>query len=269
LLLAACSGTGAGLRAPPALDARIDTARHIALNNAWTWATAVRGAHGLQTAWNSQAQGADVLTVYIEGDGLAWLTPTTTSTDPTPVNPVALKLAVRHDGPAAYLARPCQFGWQPQAQACSSIYWTSHRYGEEVLLWTGAGLDRLKRITGARALRLVGYSGGAAVALLLASRRADIDHVTTVAGLLDTVAWTRSMGLAPLAGSLNPADKWEVLARVPQVHWVGAKDRIVPPAVALQYVSRFPAAQRPVLRIRPGFDHHHGWEQHWQRLQAE
>ena len=50
------------------------------------------------------------LAIYIEGDGLAWTSKSRLSSDPTPQDPVGLKLALRHPrGAAAYLARPCQY----------------------------------------------------------------------------------------------------------------------------------------------------------------
>jgi hypothetical protein len=50
-----------------------------------------------------------MLTVYIEGDGFAWLSRSQASYDPSPLNPVGLELALRHPlGESAYLARTCQ-----------------------------------------------------------------------------------------------------------------------------------------------------------------
>lgn len=55
------------------------------------------------------ASDTSLLVIYIEGDGLAWRTRNTPSTDPTPLEPVALRLAAADDAPSvAWLARPCQ-----------------------------------------------------------------------------------------------------------------------------------------------------------------
>src|SRR5690606_5057486 len=52
---------------------------------------------------------SDVLTVFIGGDGMVWangLPPV----DPTPRDPLVLRMALAHPyGAAAYLARPCQY----------------------------------------------------------------------------------------------------------------------------------------------------------------
>ena len=64
------------------------------------------------------------LTIYIEGDGLAWINRSTPSSDPTPMDPLALKLALADniDTNVAYLARPCQY---VRNALCKRRYWTS------------------------------------------------------------------------------------------------------------------------------------------------
>jgi hypothetical protein len=45
---------------------------------------------------------------YQSGDGLAWLSSDVPSSDPTPLDPLALRLALAKPARnAAYLARPC------------------------------------------------------------------------------------------------------------------------------------------------------------------
>lgn len=68
-------------------------------------------------------------------------------------------------------------------------------------------MDALKQRFGATRLTLVGYSGGAAVAALLATRRNDVARLVTVDGNLDHRAWTAHHRVTPLTGSLNPAEK--------------------------------------------------------------
>ncbi len=114
-----------------------------------------------------------ILTVYLEGDGLAWLSATRPSSDPTPLTPMALLLAQADPGPAAALARPCQYGTLT-AEGCDSRYWTSHRFAPEVIAATSLAVSRLKELSGAGGLRLGGYSGGAAVAALGAAERDDV-----------------------------------------------------------------------------------------------
>lgn len=207
------------------------------------------------------------LTLYIGGDGLAWLTPSMPSANPTPLNPLALKLALRQGGPGvAYLARPCQYATAADWGDCAVSYWTNRRFAPEVIAATNQAIDTLKRRFHARQLVLIGYSGGGAVAALVAARRHDVARLITVAGNLDVRAWTAYHDVPALAGSLNPADAWHALQNVPQLHLVGSDDLDVPPAIAKAYASRFPLARRPRVEIIPGFTHHCCWVRHWPAL---
>lgn len=207
------------------------------------------------------------LTVYIEGDGAAWLNRSTPSDDPTPVHATGLELALRHPaGAAAYLARPCQFAANADRRGCDAAYWTEARFAPEVIDATGIAIDALKKTAGVERVVLVGYSGGGAVATLAASRRNDVERLVTVAGNLDHAAWTQLHGVWPLAGSLNPADSWRQLVSIPQVHFVGAQDKIVGKEVALSFRARFPTGQQPEVVIVPGFDHRCCWAKNWPQL---
>lgn len=209
----------------------------------------------------------DVLTVYIEGDGLAWITSSQASSDPTPRHPLGLELALRHPrGAAAYLARPCQYVDAEDKRDCRAAYWTERRFAAEVIEASDQAIGALKQGAGANKLVLVGYSGGGAVAALVAARRNDVIQLVTVAGNLDPLAWTEAHRVPPLTGSLNPADEWRALLNLPQRHFVGARDEIVSKAVVESYAARFPASQRPKVIIVPGFDHVCCWVEKWGEL---
>lgn len=210
-----------------------------------------------------------VLVVYIEGDGYAWVSRTQPSFDPTPVNPVALKMAAAHAGNnVAYLARPCQY-LLGLNEGCTVTRWTSHRFSQEMVAVMGVGLDVLKTKTGARYLHLVGFSGGGAMAALLAARRDDVVGLATVAGNLDPVAWARLLHVSPLEGSLNPADDALRLASIPQMHLVGGSDRVVPLGVAESYRSAFADVSNISIKVIDGFDHHCCWAEEWPQLQTQ
>ena len=206
------------------------------------------------------------LTVYIEGDGFAWRTGSQPSTDPTPRDPLALRLALAQpDGNAAYLARPCQFV-DAEKTGCAARYWTSHRFAPEVIAASSQAIDELKARSGARQLVLVGYSGGAAVAALVAAQRSDVALLVTVAGNLDHRAWTAHHQLQPLTGSLNPADAVAGLRSVKQWHYVGGQDRIIPPALVTGFAALFADTNSVHVRVEPAFDHHCCWSENWPRL---
>jgi len=205
-----------------------------------------------------------VLRVYIEGDGLAWRTRHRLSAHPSPVVPTALNLMLADPmRDKAYLARPCQY---LQTESCHPRYWSTHPFSEEVIAEMGRALDALKKRGGYDRLELVGFSGGGAVAALLSARRDDIEGLMTVAGNLDIEAFCRLHGLTPLSESLNPADVAVKLEHIPQRHFVGKGDHVIPVAV---YTS-FAAHMAPLRAVPPilvdHVMHQQGWEAQWPRL---
>lgn len=260
-LLCACSSVPT-----PAL--RTQQALELAQYAHWQPLVLDTSSFRLQAFRPEQWQADETLTLYIEGDGLAWLTSSQPSADPTPINPLGLRLALAQpDGNAAYLARPCQFlADQPN---CQRRYWTDARFAEDVVVVMDQAVEQLKVQARARELVLVGYSGGAAVALLLAARRDDVRQVVTVAGNLDHAAWTTHHKVRPLQRSLNPADWRQVLIGLEQVHLVGESDRITPPELARQYIAGYPPTAPQRLRVVPGHDHACCWEQGWPAVWRE
>jgi dienelactone hydrolase len=175
-------------------------------------------------------------------------------------------LALSHPaGNAVYVARPCQYVDAEQT-GCPSRYWTSERFSAEVIAATSCTAEKLKQRYQAHRLLLVGYSGGAAVAALVAARRDDIAGLITIAGNLDHAAWTHHHKVSPLVGSLNPADESAKLERIPQWHFVGLNDRNITPALVQGFADLFPAATRPKIEIQPGFDHVCCWAENWPSL---
>lgn len=208
-----------------------------------------------------------LLTIYIEGDGLAWLNLTTPSTDPTPTYPLGLLLALKHsDGNAAYLARPCQFTGGVNARNCDSSYWTNKRFSAEVIESSNVAINNLKQIFGAEKLQLIGYSGGGAVATLVAARRNDVARLITVAGNLDHESWVVKHHISPLTGSLNPAEYWHQLKHIPQIHFVGEYDDIVSHEITDAFRSRFIDGIIPKIVVVPKFDHRCCWLDSWPYL---
>ncbi len=209
------------------------------------------------------------LTVFVEGDGLAWIGDAGPSSDPTPRDPVALRMALAHpDGNAAYLARPCQYVGA-RATGCPSGYWTTGRFSPEVIDATGRAIDALEERFGSDRLTLVGYSGGGAVAALVAARRVDVERLVTIAGNVDPAAWARLHHIPALGGSLNPADEVAALRAIRQWHFIGARDTNVPPELALGFARLFPENERPVVEAETGFDHRCCWANAWPRLWSE
>ena len=204
------------------------------------------------------------LTVYIEGDGRAWLNPWQPSTDPTPTDPIGLRLAAADPaGPLLYLARPCQY---ETSDACNNRLWTGARLSPEIVDLFQQLIDDAMRRTHSAALGLVGYSGGGALATLIAERRHDVAWLVTVAANLDLAEWVRLEDIEPLSGSLDPADSAAAIATLPQIHLVGANDRVVPPAVAEAFIGHLPTPKAARVIVEPGFDHECCWVAAWPRL---
>jgi hypothetical protein len=208
-----------------------------------------------------------ILTVYVEGDGNAWLDRNRVSPDPTPLDPYTLRLAARHPpGNVLYIARPCQYLSEAELDNCHPKYWITHRYAANVVRAIGQAINRVKETINAKKIALVGYSGGGVIAALLAGTRQDVSTLTTIASNLDHELWTRRDKLTPLDGSLNPVDFVLDIQKVPQIHFAGARDEIVAPDIIRSFVSRMSNPRNTRVVVLENFDHDCCWVKHWPAL---
>ena len=215
--------------------------------------------------WARIGKAGSPLRVYIEGDGLAWINEYTPSSDPTPSDLTVLKMAQRDPSAnVVYLARPCQYVTSPN---CDMYYWTMGRFAPEIIDAETQAVRRLIAQYQAPKVELVGFSGGAAVALLSALNLPEVSKIYTVAGVLDHKRWTSFHGDTPLSASLNPGDYKDRLAKIPQKHFVGGKDKIVPPSLVEEFVHSFKDAQVEMMVI-PEASHNKKWVDIWPRLIA-
>ena len=141
--------------------------------------------------------------------------------------------------------------------------WTDRRFSPEVLNSLDQALDQIKQRLGNQRFELVGYSGGAALALLLASRRNDVVQVQTLAGNLSPRQWVQLQQLSPLKGSLEPLDERARVAHVPQRHIAGSADRVVPLTLLERYRQALGQPRCLQTVIVPGATHTDGLEQAW------
>ena len=202
------------------------------------------------------------LHVYLEGDGTPWLGGLP-ARDPTPRRPLALALMAQDPAPSVYLGRPCYHGLG-EGPACPDTLWTSARYSEAVLTSMAAAIRRIVTAEGVREVVWFGYSGGGTLAVLLASRVPQSVAVITVAANLDIDAWTDRHGDRRLVGSLNPARQPPLPGRVVQIHYAGARDRLVPVEIVRRGVT---GGGR--LVVEPDFDHVCCWAASWPRILGE
>lgn len=237
----------------------------------WRWEILSAGAFDLAVAAPPRRTG-EVLTVYLEGDGFAYVNARQPALDPTPTDPVSLKLAFADPGTGAvaWVGRPCQYTLPNHGRNCRTAIWTTGRYAPEVVDSMGMAVDELKRRSGSGRVILVGYSGGGAIAVLLAARRADVVQIITVVANLDLEYWTRRDGLSPLAGSLDPARQpAETLGRIPQLHFTGGQDRTVGTDVVRSYLRHLSPLSPARLVEIPDFTHSCCWAKDWRLLLAQ
>lgn len=214
--------------------------------------------------WEHSAIKTDTMHVYIEGDGFAWVNRYQPSMNPTPVNSIVPNLAVKDDFAAhmVYLARPCQYVSLVERD-CPSAYWTQARFSPEVVAAMNQAVSQLKYQTKAQKIVLIGYSGGGALAVLMAAQRQDVTIVVTIAGNLDHHAWSRLHQLSELKGSLNPPDFHSKLSMVRQVHLVGGQDSNMPLQIYQSYRAAFPSEADIAVEVVPNFNHQCCWEERW------
>ncbi len=203
-----------------------------------------------------------VLHVYLDGDGTPW-TGDGAATDPTPRSLLVPRLMRADDRAAVYLGRPCYHGLASEP-GCTAALWTGERYSEAVVASMAAALARHPTTRSADRLAFIGYSGGGVLAMLLAARVPRTVGVVTVAANLDVDAWAARHGYLRLAGSLNPASQPALPSHVYQRHYVGARDRVVPPEI----VAGAGLDPRTIVVV-PDFGHVCCWRRLWPSILAD
>jgi hypothetical protein len=249
------------------LIGRNETADRIARDNGFE-KSFIKTKSFTLTAYCRCAKPGDTLNLYIEGDGSAWLSRTRLSDDPTPRRPLVLDLAAMDPAAnVAYLSRPGQYTAK-DSSLCDPSYWSDKRFSSEVVDALDEAIEALRTRTGATRINLIGYSGGAALAALIAVKRSDVVSLRTVAGNLDPEAVNRYHNVSPLNGSLNPMDAAVKLKGLPQRHFVGSKDAVVPPFIAQSFMKRAGDQDEGKITIVEGASHANGWRERWKSLLA-
>jgi pimeloyl-ACP methyl ester carboxylesterase len=208
---------------------------------------------------NSPVQSCGVLHVYLEGDGSPWIHGRYVSSDPTPRNPLMLRLMALDSAPSIYLGRPCYYGFADRPP-CKPQYWTYGRYSHSILVSMAAVLRKFLVSGQYTGLVIFGHSGGGTLAMLLADRFAQTLAVITLAGNLDPQAWTTYHNYSALHTSLNPSQQAPLDPAIHQLHLVGARDSEIPPKLLHAAVARQKGAE---IQIIPDFDHNCCWYALW------
>lgn len=195
--------------------------------------------------------------IYIEGDGRAWRNNHQPSTDPTPSNPVALKLAQLDESVnVLYIARPCQYNPDPK-RGCHFRVWTEERFAHSEVIESA-----IKQLVGSdQSIVLIGFSGGANIAVQLATKLDNVEGIITLAGNLDSATFAR-FHRTPLERYGSNQSLLIRLMDLPQLHISGSKDQILPPNLTHQMMSTSFNQQCHSFQTQI-VDHHGPWQIDW------
>jgi hypothetical protein len=218
---------------------------------------AVEGIGFTHRTYHAPLRAGRHLHVYLEGDGTPFVERRRVARDPTPRRPMALELLRLDPGPAVLLGRPCYHGL---TDGCGPQLWTTARYSEAVVASTARAIERLLARGGYATATLIGFSGGGAIAVLVAERLEAVSGVVTIAANLDIAAWTAHHGYTPLHGSLNPVDVIGTRPELRHLHLSGSADDNVPGNLHDAVRARLPAG---AVRTVDGFDHGCCWPSVW------
>ncbi len=210
----------------------------------------------------------DRLHIYIEGDGQAWWNRHRVSRDPTPHNPIMLKLMMLDPAPAIYIARPCYYmnGIEPDFEdsACTPYWWTFGRYSRPVVDSLATIVKRESKPY--KAIVLIGHSGGGTIATLLAEGHPKTEAVVTLAANLKVSEWVSFHHYTPLVDSLDPTLDIRLSEKITQLHYIGANDTEVKADWFSVYLANHPNAS--LTRV-PDVTHQDGWEHYWPAILSD
>lgn len=195
------------------------------------------------------------LRIYIEGDGFAYATKSRPSVDPTPRSNFLLDLILLDDSEnLLYIARPCQY---IDSDKCEEKYWTQERFSSEIIQAISMVVDYYKDYQ----IELVGYSGGAFVAMQL--KQKNIKNLRTMAGNLDLEAFVNFHKISVI-NAINL--DYQRLANLPQIHFIGAEDEIIPLEIIFSYQKRLRNKNCINFKIIDEASHYKGWNVSWKDL---
>lgn len=223
--------------------------------------TVVQGTNFRHLIYARAAANTSTLTVFIEGDGIPWIGGRIPASDPTTQNPLALRMLIESHDAAIYVTRPCYN--EIADRPCDAQPWTFARYSEDTVASMAKAIDDYARAVRATQLRIVGYSGGGVLAVLIAERLSNVSAVVTIAANLDVAAWATHHGYLPLKQSLDPSRSERVHAWK-EIHLQGGRDTTVPGATTRSYFDRYPAAKAIVF---PEYDHVCCWLRDWNAIE--
>jgi hypothetical protein len=211
-------------------------------------------------SWQKITNPSSGFKIYIEGDGASFDAYGLPTNNPTPKGKLLREIAFADKSPnVIYLSRPCQF---VMSDICSQRHWTTARFAPEIVL---AMYDAISEISGDNDVVLIGFSGGAQIAGLVSvvKKGINVKKIITIGGNLDHLAWTEYHGLPPLTESLNLESYRSEFIKIPQKHYVGTKDKIIPMELVYEFVK-----DNSLIEQVNAY-HNDGWDVIYEEIWAE
>lgn len=212
-------------------------------------------------SWQKITNPHGLYKIYIEGDGHAFNAQGYPTNNPTPQSTLVREIAFGDPSPnVVYLARPCQY---VISGICSQRHWTTARFSPEII---NAEYEAVRQIANTNPIILIGFSGGAQIAGLLATtkQKLQIKKIITIGGNLDHLNWTTHHEVPPLNESLNLENYRSLFLKIPQHHYVGKNDDIIPPFLVEDFIQN-----DNLITIVPTATHNSGWQQIYSEIWQE
>jgi len=185
------------------------------------------------------------LRLYFEGDG-----------NPNPRHAIAFDFAQRDTSPnVIYISRPCQWIKHKVCDQNPEIY-RSARFHPEIMLEMKELIQYLMRKYQAPMVELIGYDGGAVLALNMATK-VPTSRIITIAGITDIDAYNELHNLpeANPEDQENPTENLFLLAGIPQIHYTGQDDNVTPRNLVERFVRRMKNPKSAIVKSVPDTDH--------------
>ena len=193
-------------------------------------------------SWQKKTDETKPVRIYIEGDSSPFKD--NSATYDTLIRDLAFN---DPNANVVYLARPCQY--VEEDDWCSPSDWGDGRFSKPII---DSMTEAVNQIARGRPVILIGYSESAMISGLMISRNPDmrVQKWITIAGVLNHGNWTKHLKMRPLVNSLDLT----VWPNVPQVHFVGGMDTIVPPTVVASYAPNGTVLSIPQATHNTGFE---------------
>jgi pimeloyl-ACP methyl ester carboxylesterase len=124
-------------------------------------------------------------------------------------------------------------------------------------------LDAIKEQNNNNKFNLIAYSGGGTIALMLGANREDIQSIRTIGGNLDHNELSKITKTSPLTNSIAAKEFIFKTEKIPQIHYYGEKDKVIPEKIFLDYKNSFSNQNCITVKKIELLNHYDGWDSFW------